>query len=110
MHTGHVRARQLTVVAVLWAAGYLAAYVVLVAGQGGTPAWWYVGVLCAALVALVTSAAGVWSRPGLVLGGALLGVATIIALLSIGLLLLPAVAAIVAAVAVRPSPVTDQAA
>ena len=88
-----MRARFLAIAAAAWAAGYAAIYLILIAGQGNSPAWWYVAVLAAAVALLTLPAAGRWSRRALISATVLLAFAAAIGAASIGLLLVPAVAA-----------------
>jgi hypothetical protein len=91
--------RWLAVGAVVWTAGYAGVYLAVVSGQGSPPAWWYVALLGVGAGSLAFAAAGLWPRPGMVLGAAGLAVAALAGALSIGMLLIPAVAAAAAAAA-----------
>lgn len=100
-----MRMRYLATGAALWAAGYLVAYVVVVRGQGDSPAWWYVAVVAVGALLLTPAIAGRPGVPARVAAVALLAVAALLGLLSIGVLLLPAVAAAAGVlVAGRPLP------
>jgi hypothetical protein len=93
--------------AAAWLAGFTVFYVVLIHRQGNTPAWWLIAVLVAAAIPLVLAAAGRPVRPALFAATLLLAGAALLGLLSIGLLLVPAVAAATAATArsgQRPGP------
>jgi hypothetical protein len=79
--------------AAIWALAYAAGYVILIHQQGDSSvAWWYVALVVAAAAALVASVVGARSRARSILGAALLALAMLLGLASIGLLLLPAVA------------------
>jgi len=94
-HAGSVsRRRILTAAAAVWVAGYLVVYLVIISRQGdGPPAWWYVGLLVL-LVGLLAGAAIGDPGHGVLMGTVvLLGFATLIAMLSIGIFLAPALAA-----------------
>lgn len=83
----------------LWIIGFLAVYLSVLHSQGDPTAWWYVAFLGLAELALCLAAAGVGGQP-LVIGVAVMLVLAMLAgLLSVGLLLLPAVAAVGFAVA-----------
>jgi hypothetical protein len=87
-----------------WVVGYLATYLVIIYQQGeSSPAWWYVALLVAAIGLLGFVAAGRLGRRSLVAATVVLAFATFVALLSIGVFLIPAlVAAMIAAS--RPGP------
>jgi hypothetical protein len=87
-----MRARFAAVGAAVWTGGYLAAYLLIMNGQDDSPAWWYVAVLVAAIVLLIPTALGRPSVPPLTVAVILLSGAALIGLLSIGVLLIPAVA------------------
>jgi hypothetical protein len=88
-----VKPRYLAIGAAVWAAGYAGIYIVIVRGQGNSPAWWYVALLAAGAILLAFSAGGRHSRQTLILGTGVLGVAALIGVLSVGLLLVPGVVA-----------------
>jgi hypothetical protein len=88
-----VRTRHLAVGAALWAAGYAVVYLVLIGRQGSSPAWWYVGLLAAGVASLAVGVAGSSLRPMLILGTVLLAMAALAGMASIGMLLIPGVAA-----------------
>jgi hypothetical protein len=95
--------------AAVWAALYLGAYLVIVSSEGNGVAWWYVALIFAA-VALTVAAGieGATSRASKALLVALivLGFAALMAVLTIGILLLPAIiATAIAAGAVGREPV-----
>jgi hypothetical protein len=91
-----MRTRYAALGAIIWTIGFLAAYLLIVRGQGNEPAWWYVAVPAVAALCLIPASAG---RPGANtgvstgVGTVLLAGATLLGLLSVGLLLVPAVAA-----------------
>jgi hypothetical protein len=93
-----MRSRYLAGAAAVWAVGYAAVYVAVIRSQDdGSVAWWYLGLVLVTAVTLATYAAGRASRAVLVTGLALGGIAALLGLLSIGILLVPAVAAAAAA-------------
>ena len=98
--------KTLAFMAVVWTAGYAALYVGLVEQQGNqAPAWFvvtYVGVLALAAVPLVAAGIGRRSTAGIVIGATILGLAALVGLLSIGILLVPAVIMAVVVAAARP--------
>jgi hypothetical protein len=105
-----VRSRYLAIAAAVWAAGYAGVYVVVVSNQGNSPAWWYVALLAAGAGSLAVAAAGRWPRPALFFGAACLALAALAGILSIGMLLIPAlVAATIAAVTATEHPLTGPA-
>ncbi|WP_375424933.1 hypothetical protein [uncultured Friedmanniella sp.] len=97
--------RVLATAAALWGVGFLLVYVAVVRGQGSQPAQWFLALTVLAVlawaVAAVRQAPRVWLLLGLVLGAC----CTLAGLLSIGLLLVPALAAAALALALgrRPS-------
>jgi hypothetical protein len=94
-----MRSRYLAGAAAVWAVGYAAVYVAVIRSQDdGSVAWWYFGLVLVTAVALATYAAG-RARAALVTGLALGAIAALLGLLSIGILLVPAVAAAAAALA-----------
>lgn len=88
--------------AALWTVGFGVGYVVLIRGQDSPVAWWYLVVLAGAVVALAAHAAG-RPRSFAVVAVVILALAALVAILSIGVFLLPAVAAAVVAVVLRPA-------
>jgi hypothetical protein len=78
---------------VAWIAGFTVFYLALIHSQGNAPAWWLVAVLVAAVIPLLLAVAARPVRPALFAATLLLAGATLLGLLSIGLLLVPAVAA-----------------
>ncbi len=73
-----------------WVIGYLALYLRIVRTEDGRPAWWYVGLLLIALVALVAAVVRSPGRAGLMVAAPLLAFCALVAGFSIGALLLPA--------------------
>ncbi|MGN6634021.1 MAG: hypothetical protein ACTHJ6_00995 [Oryzihumus sp.] len=87
-----MRARYLAAATAVWVTAYLLVYVAVIDQQGDAPvAGWYVGLLGVAALFLAGAAIGRAPIFVLILTVAALAVAAIIALASIGLLLLPAV-------------------
>jgi hypothetical protein len=101
-----VRRRLLLVGAIAWVVGYLATYfVVLHRQEESSPAWWYVALLVVAVTMLGLVIVGMLGRRALVAAAGVLGFAALIALLSIGIVLLPAlVGVLLAALASDPTP------
>jgi hypothetical protein len=85
--------RLLALGAAVWTAGNAVLYLAVVHSQGGSPAWWYLALLGTAAAALawcaVTGRAAVLS----LCAAAVLGALALLGLLSVGLLLVPAVLA-----------------
>jgi hypothetical protein len=78
--------------AAVWAAVYCSGYVAVIHNQDdGSVAWWYLVLVAAA--ALCAYAAGLAHRSAAIVGLVLLVCAALLAALSIGVFLLPAVAA-----------------
>jgi hypothetical protein len=96
--------RWLAAAATAWTGAYLVLYLALVHHDGAWPAWWYVGLLAIGTVPLLATVTGQRSRPALAAGAAVLALAALLGLLSIGLLLLPAVACAIVAAAGTGSP------
>lgn len=88
-----MRSRYLAVGAAVWAAGYGGLYAAVLRSQGSSPAWPYIGLLAAGAALVALSAHGRWPRPMLISGAVTLALAALAALPSIGLFLVPAVAA-----------------
>jgi cytochrome bd-type quinol oxidase subunit 2 len=93
--------RVLAAAAGAWTLGYLVFYLWVIQTQDGTVAWWYVALLVLAAVSLAIAALGAWPRPALTVGFATSALAMLVGLLSIGLLLAPAVVATAVALVVR---------
>ncbi|WP_213455475.1 hypothetical protein [Rhizomonospora bruguierae] len=105
---GTMWTRLLALTATIWAGAYLVGYLVLVSQDGGSPAWWYAGLIVIGLAPLVAVLAGRLSRPALAASAILLGLAALLGLLSIGIFLLPAIACVIAAALVL-KPASDPA-
>ena len=87
-----MRARYLAAATAVWVTAYLLVYVAVIDQQGDTSvAWWYVALVGVAGLFLAGAAIGRAPMFVLILAVASLAVSMIIALASIGLLLLPAV-------------------
>ena len=85
-----VRHRYLAAGAALWAAAYACGYVAVIRDQGDAPvAWWYVGLVLLAAVALSASAAGIERRATAITGFVMLVIAALLGALSIGIFMLP---------------------
>jgi len=99
-HDWTMRSRYRAGVAAGWAFAYTGGYVALIHRQeDSTVAWWYVALIAGGVVALGGVAAGRLGRQGLVLGLAVLVVATLLGAMTIGVFLIPAVFAAVVAIA-----------
>ena len=93
-HDWTMRSRYLAGVAAGWAFAYTCGYVALIHRQEeSTVAWWFVALIAGGVVALGGVAAGRLGRQGLVLGLAVLVVATLLGAMTIGVFLIPAVLA-----------------
>jgi hypothetical protein len=88
-----VKVRLLAVGLAVWVAAYAWVYVASMRDQGSTPYWWYLAIIGAGAVPPVLVAAGLRSRAVLICGAVILGITAVLALPSIGMLLLPAVIA-----------------
>ena len=88
-----VKVRLLALGVAAWVAVYAWVYLTSMHDQGSTPYWWYVAVIGAGAVPLTLAAAGLRVRSVLICGAVILGIAAVLALPSIGMLLLPAVIA-----------------
>jgi hypothetical protein len=86
-----VKVRLLALSLAAWVAAYAWVYVESMRDQGSTPYWWYLAIIGAGAVPPMLAAAGLRSRSVLVCGVVILGVAAVLALPSIGMLLLPGV-------------------
>jgi hypothetical protein len=85
-----------------WVAAYVWVYVRSMRDQGTPPYWWYLAIVWAGVVPSLLAAAGWPFRPGLICGAVFLGIAAVLALPSIGMLLLPGVIAAAAAAVLGP--------
>jgi len=98
-----VLARWMAFAAALWTLGYVVTYVAVVRHQGNDVAWWYVGLLWLASALAVWAALQVHPRPLLTAAAGLYAIGTVLGMLTIGALLLPAlVACLLAMRPVRP--------
>ena len=103
-HTEVVSKRVLTVAAAGWLSLYLLAYVLVVRSQGGDVARWYIVLGLLALLACAAAAVGVAPSTTTAIALALTAAASLAGLLSVGLLLVPAVLALTVALFRRPAP------
>jgi hypothetical protein len=85
--------RYLAIGAAVWAGGYAGPYVVVISKQGNSPAWWYLTLPAAGGGSLAVAATRPWPRPALIFGAAGLALAALAGVLSIRMLLVPAVVA-----------------
>jgi hypothetical protein len=99
MHDQTMRFRYLAGGAAVWAFAYTCGYVALIHDEDSTIAWWYVALVAGGVVALGGVAAGRWGRSGLVLGLAVLVVASLLGAMTIAMFLIPAVVTAVVAIA-----------
>jgi hypothetical protein len=98
-----MRSRYLAGGAAIWALAYTYGYVALIHGQEAPAvAWWYVAVMAGGVITLGGVAAGRWGRSGLALGLGVLVVAMLLGAMTIGMFLIPAVAAAIAGLAAHP--------
>jgi hypothetical protein len=104
--------RVLAAAATAWSAVYLVAYLWVIDAQDGAVAWWYVALMVLATLSFALAALGTWARAALTVGLVTSALAMLVALLSLGALLAPAVvAATIALVVTRPNvkaPATDE--
>jgi len=96
-----VKVRLLALGLAAWVTAYAWVYVASMRDQGSTPYWWYVAIIGAGAVPPML-AAGLQSRSVLICGAVILGIAAVLALPSIGMLLLPAVIAAAAVAFLSP--------
>jgi len=97
-----VKVRLLALGLAVWVAAYAWVYVESMRDQGNTPYWWYLAVIAAGAVPSLLAALGLQSRPVLICGAVILGIAAVLALPSIGMLLLPGVIAAAAVAVLSP--------
>jgi len=97
-----VKVRLLALGLASWVTAYAWVYVASMRDQGSTPYWWYVAIIGAGAVPPMLAAAGLQSRSVLICGAVILGIAAVLALPSIGMLLLPAVIAAAAVAFLSP--------
>jgi hypothetical protein len=95
-----MRSRWLVIGAAVWTAGYGVVYLAVLGAQGQDPVWWYVAMLAVGTGSLLFAFAGLRPRPLLIVAAALLALAALAGVLSIGMLLVPAVVAATVAAAV----------
>ena len=101
-YSHHVKVRLLALGLAVWVAAYAWVYVESMRDQGSTPYWWYLAVIGAGAVPSLLAAIGVRSRFVLACGAVILGIAAVLALPSIGMLLLPGVIAAAAVAVLSP--------
>ena len=81
----------------------MVAYLWVIDAQDGAIAWWYVALMVLAVLSLAVAALGTWARAALIVGLVTSALAMLLALLSLGVLLAPTVAAAaIALVVTRP--------
>jgi hypothetical protein len=97
-----VKVRLLALGLAAWVAAYAWVYVESMRDQGSAPYWWYVAIIGAGAVPSLLAAAGLRSRSVLICGAVILGIAAVLALPSIGMLLLPGVIAAAAVAVLSP--------
>jgi hypothetical protein len=97
-----VKVRLLALSLAAWVAAYAWVYVKSMRDQGSTPYWWYLAIIGAGAVPPMLAAAGLRSKSVLVCGAVILGVTAVLALPSIGMLLLPGVVAVAALAVLSP--------
>jgi cytochrome bd-type quinol oxidase subunit 2 len=88
---GAVLTRVLAAAASAWSAVYLVAYLWVIDAQDGAIAWWYVVLMVLAVLSLALAALCIWARAALTVGLVTSALAVLVALLSLGALLAPAV-------------------
>jgi hypothetical protein len=97
-----VKVRLLALSLAVLVAGYAWVYVEGMRDQGSSPYWWYLAIIGAGAVPPLLAAGGLRSRSVLICGAVILAVAAVLALPSIGMLLLPGVIAAAAVAALSP--------
>ena len=97
-----VKVRLLALALAAWVAAYAWVYVESMRDQGSTPYWWYLAIIGAGAVPPLMAAAGLRYRSVLICGAVALGIAAVLALPSIGMLLLPGVIAAAAVAILSP--------
>jgi hypothetical protein len=99
-----MRFPHLGLAAAAWTAVFVAAYLLIIRSQDGAPAWWFVALLVVAGGLLLVPLRGRAARPALIGAAVVLGLCSMLGILSLGVFLLPAVvAAAFAAARVPPS-------
>jgi len=88
-----MRLRHLGFAAGAWTAVFTVAYLLISRSQDGTPAWWFVALLMACAGLLLAPLRGRAARPALIAAAVILGLCSVLGMLSIGIFLIPAVAA-----------------
>jgi cytochrome bd-type quinol oxidase subunit 2 len=102
-HDGAVLPRVLAAAASALSVVYLGAYLWVIDAQDGAVAWWYVVLMVLAALSFALAALDTWARAALTVGLVTSALAMLVALLSLGALLAPAiVAAAIALVVTRP--------
>ena len=102
LHSHDVKVRLLALGLVVWVAAYAWVYVESMRDQGSTPYWWYLAIMGAGAVPSLLAAAGLRFRSVLICGAVVLAIAAVLALPSIGMLLLPGVIAAAAVAVLSP--------
>jgi hypothetical protein len=97
-----VKVRLLALGLAVWVAAYAWVYVESMRDQGSPPYWWYLVIIGAGAVPSPLAAGGLRSRSVLICGAVILAIAAVLALPSIGMLLLPGVIAAAAVAALSP--------
>jgi hypothetical protein len=103
-----MRARILAIGAAVWTAANAGIYLLVISAQGNSPAWWYLAILGTSALLFALAACRLWPVPMLITGAVLLTGAALVAVLSIGLLLVPGVLAAIAALGPTRRPPTGQ--
>jgi hypothetical protein len=101
-HDDAVLPRVLAAAATASSVIYLVAYLWVIDAQNGAIAWWHVVLMVLAALTFAVAAHGTLARAALTVGLVTSALATLVALLSLGVLLAPAVAAAIALVVTRP--------
>jgi hypothetical protein len=102
-HDSAVLPRVFAAAASAWSVVYLGAYLWVIDAQDGAVAWWYVVLMVLAALSFALAALDTWARAALTVGLVTSALAILVALLSLGALLAPAVvAAAIALVVTRP--------
>jgi hypothetical protein len=97
-----VKVRLLALGLTAWVAAYAWVYVESMRDQASIPYWWDLAIIGAAAVPSLLAAVGLRSRSVLICGAVILGIAAVLALPSIGMLLLPGVIAAAALAVLSP--------
>jgi hypothetical protein len=83
----------LAAAATVLSALYMVAYLWAIEAQNGAVVWWYLAVVLLATLSCASAAAGILARAALAVGLITSALSTVVALLSLGILLAPTVAA-----------------